>query len=148
MGVTCLPVGKDWSGRIWEISSGRLVAMLPHDEEVISVAFSRDAKLCATGCWDGIARVWDVVSGKQISSCGERGNYQVTSVLFSADGRRCIFSAGNGPPKAWDLETGQPVDSGTNHPLSITCQAMSADGTLLVSGGVLLDRFPVMCWSP
>ncbi|HKT04383.1 MAG TPA: hypothetical protein VJT31_33070, partial [Rugosimonospora sp.] len=51
--------------RLWEASSGRLLATLDNRSDGIqSMQFSRDGKVLVTGAAGGVTKVWDVASGR------------------------------------------------------------------------------------
>lgn len=54
---------------------------------MFNAAFSPDGQLLAAGSADGIAYVWDVESGQQISVLQHEDNHYVSTVAFSPDGR-------------------------------------------------------------
>lgn len=46
--------------RIWDIQTGEVLEVLAgHTESVTTLAFSADAKLLASGSYDGTVLVWD-----------------------------------------------------------------------------------------
>lgn len=53
----------DDSASIFSTADGRAIAALPHVETVAAVAFSASGRLVATGCYDGVVRVWAVPAG-------------------------------------------------------------------------------------
>jgi WD40 repeat protein len=54
---------------LWDISTGtKLHELKGHTDSVISVAFSADGRLAATGSMDGTCKVWAVDSGKLIQT--------------------------------------------------------------------------------
>jgi WD40 repeat protein len=92
--------------RLWDATSGELLATFSGPDWVYSVAFSPDGTRIASGCDDGAVRLWDTRSGELVGSFVEHEG-RVTSVTFSPDGS-LIASAGiddmtirvwNGTPK-------------------------------------------------
>ena len=61
--------------------SPTLVPQLGHSKAIGSVAFSPDGKQVLTGGSDGIARLWDAASGKEIRALDCGGG----AVAFSSD---------------------------------------------------------------
>jgi WD40 repeat protein len=59
---------REPSVRVFDAATGELVHSFSHVPPVQSVAFSRDGKFLAAGNLMGEVRVWEVSSGKQISS--------------------------------------------------------------------------------
>jgi WD40 repeat protein/serine/threonine protein kinase len=73
--VTFSPNGKrfataaaDGTARIWDSTSGRLIARLPHDAAVTWVDFSPDGRTVVTASRDHTAKRWNVESGQLLSS--------------------------------------------------------------------------------
>jgi WD40 repeat protein len=48
-----------FEGQLWDVTSGKLLAHMPHDQQVLAVAFSPDGKRLATGSHDAV-KVWEV----------------------------------------------------------------------------------------
>jgi WD40 repeat protein len=74
--------------RLVDVVAGRPIGpLLLHGSAVISVAFSPDEKILATGCsWgDNTARLWDTATGKALGPPIRHGG-PVPAVAFSGDG--------------------------------------------------------------
>src|SRR5690242_13991092 len=57
-----------------------------HGDAVLALAFSPDGQFLATGSRDGLARLWECKSGKELRRFeGHRGD--VRSVAYSPDGK-------------------------------------------------------------
>src|SRR5439155_707592 len=78
---------EDHTARVWEVSSGREVARLPHVSSVNAAAFSPDGKYLATGSEDHTARVWEVSSGREVARLPHEVFGSVRGVAFSPDGK-------------------------------------------------------------
>lgn len=64
--------------------SNMMVTVYP---PMFNAAFSPDGKLLVAGSADGIAYVWDLESGEQITTLQHEANHYVSTVAFSPDGR-------------------------------------------------------------
>ncbi|BAY50039.1 WD-40 repeat-containing protein (plasmid) [Scytonema sp. HK-05] len=110
---------------------------------VISVAFSPDGKLLATGHTNGEIRLYQVADGKQVLSCKEHTNW-VTSLAFSSDGSILVSSSTDYTVKLWDVGTGECLKTLQGHENEVWSVAFSPDGNTLVSGS--LDQ-TIRLWS-
>jgi WD40 repeat protein len=73
--------------RVWEVSTEKEISRMFHDYIITSVAFSPDGKYVISGSEDLTARVWDAITGKEISRIA---NIHVRSVAFSPDGKYAL----------------------------------------------------------
>lgn len=128
------------------------VARLPHDKEVLSLAFSSDGKRALSGSSDKIARIFEVPSGKLLQKLvGHEG--PVLSAAFSGDGARVLTLSGDATCRLWDSARGSavatlkdPADKGgakdSGEPPWL-CR-FSPDGARVVS--IVADKSPLL-WS-
>ncbi|MBD1997669.1 hypothetical protein H6G00_13700 [Leptolyngbya sp. FACHB-541] len=72
---------------------------------ILTIAFSPDSKLLATGDVDGKIRLWQIEDSKQLFVLEELG--WVRSVAFSPDGRLLGSGSSDRVIKLWDVSTGQ-----------------------------------------
>src|SRR5262249_17810709 len=101
-----------------------------HTERIWSLRFSPDSRTLASGSWDGIVKLWDVVSGRLIWSSGHTGN--VNSVAFAPDGSM-VASGGGNNTILWDAEQGRQVQVISHSGLVLTID-WSPEGDLLAVG--------------
>ena len=98
----------------------------------LSVAFSPDGQLLATGDANSEVRVWRVADGKNILTC--RGHIGwVWSVAFSPDGKTLASGSDDRTIKLWDLKTGECRHTGREHTQQVWSVAFSPDGQILAS---------------
>ena len=79
--------------RLWDAETGREIrTFVVHTAGVFGVAFSPDSRWLASGCGDGIVRIWDTrdPASKARELPGHVG--EVERVVFLPDGR--LASAG------------------------------------------------------
>jgi WD40 repeat protein len=90
--------------RIWDARTGDQVRSIAgHSARVLSVAFSPDGRLLATGAGDGTASLWNVATGGELRRLDGRADL-LTHVAFSPDGRS-LFATGNDDDiRVWDLD--------------------------------------------
>ena len=67
-----------------------------HTDQVLSVAFDKDGKRCASGGFDKTIRIWNVETGKEIESLdlGQAGDVAKHAVL-TADGSAALTGTAN-----------------------------------------------------
>ncbi|MBW4567795.1 MAG: hypothetical protein KME31_07170 [Tolypothrix carrinoi HA7290-LM1] len=102
---------------------------------VMSVAFSPDGKLLATGCADANIRLWQVQTGKHLLTFEGHTN-QIFSVAFSPQGNILASGSVDSLVKLWDISTGKEIRTCTGHDLGVSSVDFSPDGEILASGGL------------
>jgi WD40 repeat protein len=100
--------------------------------QILSVAFSPDGKLLATGDVNHEIHVWQVADGKQLLTCKVDEGW-VWSVTFSPNGR-LLASSANRSVHLWDVQTGQCLQTLQGYSDRVFSLAFSPDGRLLASG--------------
>ena len=110
-------------------------------ENILSVAFSPDAKLLATSDTNGEIHLWQVGGSKQlletrnfVSLHGHIGGVQ--SVAFSPDGQTLASGSYDHTVRLWDIRTGQCLNVLEGHARWVWSVSFSPDGKTLASGAV------------
>jgi WD40 repeat protein len=128
--------GDDHAVRLWELSSGRLMASLKgHTDWVRAVAFSRDGKRLASGGWDESVRVWVLAPRRRLHHT--QGGYTggVWSLAFAPGGYSLAFGTGGGEIR---LERTGPRERGiliTGQGRPVSTVKFSPNGRILATGG-------------
>jgi WD40 repeat protein len=115
-----------------------------HSHWVRSIAFSPDGQKFASGSDDQTVRIWDIKSGKCISTL-EGHSGCVRSVTFSHDGKLLASGSEDGTVKIWDVDAAKSLKTLTGHvgkvwsvafsPIPPTPLIKGGEGGILVSGG-------------
>jgi WD40 repeat protein len=100
--------------------------------QILSVAFSPDGKLLATGDVNHEIHIWQVADGKQLLTCKVDEGW-VWSVAFSPNGR-FLASSANRTVHLWDVQTGECLQTLQGYSDRVFSLAFSPDGRLLASG--------------
>ena len=82
---------------------------------------------------DGVARVWDVSTGRPLHTFAAH-NGAVQSVAFNPDGTLLATAGDDTTAKLWDLRTDKRLLTLRGHSRAVTSLAFSPDGTRLASG--------------
>ncbi|MBI1314492.1 protein kinase [bacterium] len=103
----CVAVfGRQEPARIIEVSTGRLLGELPHQNEVVhGLAFSSDGKRIATAGLDKVVRVWRVDNVTEPEFVLPHSEW-VYSADFHSDCRYLVTGCRDGDARIYDLDTG------------------------------------------
>src|SRR5262249_9457160 len=116
----------DHNARAWDTATGKALFVLPHQNEVLDVAFSADGALIATASRDRTAMIWDAATGLPHSRALPHQS-AVRNVVFSPDGKGLLTVDQRGL-RLWDVSTG--------HPLTVTMPQPVQGGLSFQSDGL------------
>src|SRR5207253_1039106 len=85
-GRTAASAGLDKRIHLWDLTTGRELAVLVGQDGVSSVAFSPDGRSVASAGLDKTVRTWDVIRGRE-EARGPAQKDRVLSVAYAPDGR-------------------------------------------------------------
>ena len=116
----CATASGDFSAKLWCATTGRELHEFKHKHVVKSVGFSHDSMRVATGCQDGLLRVYDtcaperdIVQSMRASTTDTAAQSNPVKLFWAgASEPHCLVVAKrNGKVEKWDLrqEGGSPV---------------------------------------
>ncbi|MCB0154785.1 MAG: PD40 domain-containing protein, partial [Anaerolineae bacterium] len=117
-----------------------------YPQDIVAVALSPGRHLLATGSQDGLVRLWDPKTGREV---GDLAGHQaaITALGFSPNDGWLATADEAGLLRLWDLT----IDNPANHTLAlakqmepVTALGFSPDGNWLVTGG---NRGAVLLWN-
>jgi WD40 repeat protein len=115
------------------------------DKKIVSVAFSPDGQILATGNWDNRITLWDLKTDKVLQvlgrkqwlwgliTTGQGHQNSVSAVAFSPDGSTLASASFDNTVKLWDVKSGAEVRT-LKHEDWVLSVAFSPKGDILASG--------------
>lgn len=104
----------------------------------VALALSRDGRKLAVASADRNVRLWDTVTGRQITPALQH-NTVVQHMAFTPDGTLVATATEDGELRCWDAATGDPLMPGINRGEKTRALVVSEDGARLcyerVTGG-------------
>ncbi|QKQ74092.1 NACHT domain-containing protein [Nostoc sp. TCL240-02] len=100
---------------------------------VLTVAFSPDGKLFATGEANCSIRLWQVENSEHISTLQDHTDW-VRSVAISNDGKFLISGSDDKTVKIWDISKGKCLRTLQGHTSRVYSVAITSDASIVVSG--------------
>jgi WD40 repeat protein/serine/threonine protein kinase len=143
LGWVALAGGKVESDKadigIWDAAESKWIGRLKgHEGPILTLAFSPQGTMLASGGEDRTVRLWNVEKKKELCICkgdhmdGRSHHYAVRAVAFSADGRKLISGSEDHTAQLWDAE-GKALLL-LPHQDAVQTVAFSADGQRLLTG--------------
>jgi WD40 repeat protein len=125
---------------LWDAATGELrVRFTGYADRVVTLAFSNDSKMLATGggapTEDGEVKVYEVPSGKQIVDIKNSHSDVVYGVCFSPDDKMLATCGADKFVKTWELPAGKLLKTFEGHTAHVLDVGWAPDGKLLASAG-------------
>ncbi|MDF5716402.1 MAG: serine/threonine protein kinase [Rhizonema sp. NSF051] len=115
-----------------------------HAWAVLTVAFSPDGKILATGSEDNTIKLWQVNTGKIIDTLPGH-SWSVVALAFSTDGEMLLSGSWDKTVKLWRVHTKKEIVTLSGHVDSVSAVAISPDAQLIASGS--RDK-TIKLWQP
>jgi WD40 repeat protein/beta-lactamase regulating signal transducer with metallopeptidase domain len=120
---------------IWDAKTLKPVGKLAnHGAPVMSVVFSKDSQLIATGSIDTKARLWQVDGFKLLGELEGHEDW-VKALTFTPDGKTLVTGSHDGSVRLWDVQKRMPLNRLDGHVAPVRAVAVSPDGVYLFTGG-------------
>jgi WD40 repeat protein/serine/threonine protein kinase len=129
----CPPHLRSWEWHFLKRQRYGNAPPLQHPETVVPVVFSPDGQKIASGCLDGIVRVWDAATRKQLHTMQVKSNI-IRSLVWSPDGRYLAAGQFTGVVSVWNVATGDLLLNRQAHQKMAWQVAFSPDSRTLASG--------------
>jgi WD40 repeat protein len=127
----------DCTVRLWSVPEGVPGPVLQHACPVYCVAFSPvvGSNMLASGCGEGIVRLWDVSGTDQQQLLRElKGNsHVISSVAFSPDGSQLVSGSYDNTVLLWSVARGTLLKVLTGHSQAVTSVAFHPNGKQIAS---------------
>ncbi|MGD1711830.1 WD40 repeat domain-containing protein, partial [Dapis sp. BLCC M172] len=111
--------------------TGKQLATLNHQGEVIAVTFSHNGKTIATASNDNTARLWNTKTGKQLATLNHQG--EVIAVAFSRKRNLVATASADKTARLWDANTGKQLAT-LLHQGTVRSVAFSQNGRTIATG--------------
>lgn len=98
----------------------------------LSLTFSSDGALLATGDAKGDIQIWNVENGKHLLACSGHDDW-IWSIAFSPDGQTLASGSSDRTIKLWDTKTSQCVQTLQGHTAQVWSVAFHPNNPILVS---------------
>jgi hypothetical protein len=107
---------------------------VPHDDDVLAVAYSPDGAILAVACADKTVRLRDPATGKLLATLSGHAD-AVAAVAFSRDGTKLATASYDKLVKVWDVAGRKELAALAGHTNAVLAVAFLPDGKTVVSGG-------------
>lgn len=143
-----LAAGDEHAVKIWDVAScQKLHTMIGPGDAVQAVAFSSDGRRITSSYGGSSVKVWDVVSGRELTASKDAAYANMSSVpqtvkttegsincmALTADGTLGASTDGDRDLFVWDLKSGKRVGTMKGSNYEITSAAISCDGKTIAA---------------
>lgn len=152
LALTCVAAGEEL-GKVAKFSAGQNVGIAKdseapqpatmltavhvlrgHEGPALQVAVTPDGRRALTTGDDGMLRIWDLATGKELAQVEAHIGGSI-GVAVSPDGKRALTSGDDRMVRLWDLQTLTELRRYEGHRNAVGSVVFSADGKRFLSGG-------------
>ena len=142
--------GEDGVLRLWDLAATSAGSPMPTLDALVEVrrlrapdgaktglnrvAVARDGRRLLTAGKDGVGRIWDAATGKEILALKETSE-ALHFVDFSADGKLALTGGADKKVRVWNAETGDLLRTFDGHKERVLCGVFTPDGQHVVTAG-------------
>ncbi len=121
---------------IWEIASGKLLFNhRGHTDWVVTLAFSPNGNILASGSHDGTVRLWNACTGQCLKTLRGHSD-RVLTLSFSPDGATLASGSSDRTIKLWQVSDGTCLETWEEaHSDRVMAVMFSPDRQTLITGG-------------
>ncbi|PZO39369.1 MAG: hypothetical protein DCF19_13960 [Pseudanabaena frigida] len=105
-----------------------------HSDRILSIAFSPNGQILASGSADRKIKLWNPHTGKAMKTLQGHRSW-VWGIAISPDSKFLASGSYDHTVKVWDLESGKCLQTLQGHPSSVLAVIFSHDGKTLFSSG-------------
>jgi WD40 repeat protein/predicted Ser/Thr protein kinase len=120
---------------VFDTSNGRELGRFVGEPGLLALAFSPDCRRLAIAGDEGVARLLDAATGKEVIRF-QGHTSKILSVAFRSDGARLVTASHDGTVRQWDTRSGREVEPPYDrHTAEVAAAVYSPDGERVASGG-------------
>ena len=146
----------DTSIRVWDLESGQIRRLDAVHQGTVKVLWSPKGDLLASAGWDGVVRLWEWPSGRELRQLEQTGRPVVLQLDFSPDGQFLAVAGANFKGSAdpmgqiFEVRSGRLVRELAGHAETLIGIHFSPDSQLIAtaSGDSTVKVWPVQATAP
>lgn len=132
---------------LWDVETRRQIKTFEgHPDRIISLAFSPDGKILASGTDDYNIILWDVNSGTRLGENLVGEDESMTNLAFSPDGNILAAGTDDGFITLWGIASRKQIANLMQESDIVKGLVFSPDGKTLASGGLNIILWDTSTW--